>query len=93
MTNEIQLGYPIQVVKKISLLPQIGFGAMGEAVHTNYCDGYTDADLFVDLSLTSAYHFDAFGIGPIINYEMNLSDQRGNMLSDNRLLFSIVIMK
>ncbi|HPG38797.1 MAG TPA: hypothetical protein PLP19_14025 [bacterium] len=93
VTNELQLGCPIQITKKVYLLPQVGIGIMGEAVHKNYKEGFSDWNSFYDISLTSVYDFTAFSIGPMINYERYHSDGRGKMLSRHRIILSIVIMK
>jgi len=93
VTNELLVGKSIKLKDRIKLAPQIGFGAIGEAIYYEWDRGYTHGDIFMDLSITASYSLKYFNIGILMNYEFDLLDRVSSMLSDNRFLISFIVYK
>ncbi|NOY61084.1 MAG: hypothetical protein GXO75_19405 [Calditrichaeota bacterium] len=68
-TNEILVGHTIQLSDRFSLLPQFGFGALGELL--TYTSGWRQAhvDLFTDASILFNINFGSMSAGLLFNLE------------------------
>ena len=91
--NELLVSYDININNKSTIAPQIGLGMMAESIHHEFFDGYSSAELFIDLSFMVKYSLRHFGIGLLTNYENGIDDFKGNLVSDKRLNLSLIIYK
>ncbi|HPG40178.1 MAG TPA: hypothetical protein PLP19_14995 [bacterium] len=92
-TNEILVGKQFKVDDKISIIPQFGFGAMGEAVYRDWNIGYTYGGTFIDFSVITSYDCGKFSLGLMTNYEKGVMPDKDSMVSDQRLNIALLFIK
>ena len=93
VTNEILVGKRIVFNDKITLIPQAGFGAIGEAVYYDWDKGYTHGEAFVDISIISFYDIKIMAVGIMVNFEKDVIPSAESYISDKRLNISLLFSK
>lgn len=93
VTNEILVGKKFKVDDKITIIPQLGFGAMGEAVYRDWNDGFTNGGAFVDFSVITSYNCGKLSLGLLVNYEKGIIPDCDSMVSDQRLNVALLLLK
>lgn len=91
--NEILVGKTFHYNGKFDLIPQLGFGAMGEAAYSDWDRGFTHGEGFVDLSLILKYRMQPVDVGLMISFEQNIIKNVSSMVSDKRLNLVLVVFK
>jgi len=76
---------------KLTILPQLGFGAANETIFDKWDSGYGSADLFFDFSLIVRRDFHHVGVGVMANYQTGLIDPGDQVGSGNRLFFTLLL--
>ena len=89
--NEILIGKNIRLNNEIDLIPQLGFGAIGEAAYYDLDRGFTHGELLVDFSLISVYNLKSIGLGLMINFEKDIVPSVESLISDRRLNIAFII--
>jgi len=89
--NEILIGKRLAINDKVNIIPQIGFGAIGEAAYYDWDKGATHGEAFMDLSFLSTYDMNKLSLGIMINFEKDIIPAPSSIISDKRLNVTLVV--
>ena len=92
-TNEILIGTLFNISKRVSLIPQIGIGGIGETLFYNVNKGYSHGELFIDLSMIGKYKMHSIDLGIMINLENDILQPSSSMTSNKRLNIALLVLK
>jgi len=92
-SNAFLIGKNLKIQEKFNVLPQAGFGAVGEAAYYDWDKGVTHGSIFFEISTMATYKLNALQIGCMINFETDLPARVSSFLSDQRWSVALILLK
>lgn len=92
-SNEILVGKKFKKGEKICIIPQLGFGAIGEAAYYDWDQGLTHGGAFIDISFIITYDYRNLSFGLMANFEQDIISEAESMVSGQRVNISLLLLK